>query len=71
MDSVKGKPLHKWQYKGRVPEGELGAGWSLYECERCGFALISFNSLPPARNIQRLISENANLKRCETIMRGM
>lgn len=57
---MKGKPLHQWEYKGKCPKEKM----NLYECKRCGFALIAYNSNPPAKEIQHLIAHNANLKRC-------
>ena len=63
---MKGKPLHKWEYKGKQPEGTRDAGRDWFECSRCGFALVSYVYEPPARAIQRLIGHNSYLKTCET-----
>ena len=62
---MKGKPLHTWEYKGKRPEGDRDAGWNWYKCKTCGFALVSYNDIPPALNIQRLISHNSRLRTCE------
>ena len=62
---MKGKPLHKWEYKGKQPEGSRDAGWNWFECSRCGFALVSYVYEPPALGIQRLISHNSRLRTCE------
>ena len=59
------KPLHQWQYKGKQPEGTRDAGRDTFECSRCGFALMSYVSEPPARAMQRLIGHNSQLKTCE------
>ena len=63
---MKGKPLHKWEYKGKQPKGTRDAGRDWFECSRCGFALVSYTGGSPARQIQRLIGHNSYLKTCET-----
>ena len=63
--SMRNKPLHKWQYKGRQPKEERDAGRDWFECVRCGFVLVSYVHEPPARGIQRLIGHNSQLKTCE------
>lgn len=60
-----GKPLHQWEYAGKVPDSELEAGRDKFHCTRCGFALVSYTHKPIVHQIQRLINENNNLKRCE------
>ena len=59
-----GKPLHKWEYKGKQPKGTLDVGKDWFECARCGFALVSYVGLSPAVGMQRLISHNSHLKTC-------
>ena len=64
---MKGKPLHKWEYKGKQPdEAHCDEFWALrLNARRCGFALVSYVFEPPALGIQRLISHNSRLRTCE------
>ena len=70
--SMRNKPLHKWQYKGKhheyegkAPEDVKDPFNDVFECSRCGFALVSYTSGSPSQHIQHLISHNSQLLTCE------
>ena len=60
--------LHQWQLKGyETPRGLQYAEFPVFECKRCGFALISQSSEPIAKQLQKLINENQRLVKCEEV----
>ena len=63
---MRGKPLHQWEYAGKMPAESRDAGRDFFRCENCGFELVSYTSAPLAKQMQSLIRHNPNLKRCGT-----